>query len=152
MSTPALPCHSLDSCHIYGELNGFDANISAAISECISTVTAESATLEDVPDDGLRDEIKAALLEVILANLCSDPETAATLASELEDLPLYDIIQFIQLGNTPELTESDDETIYSNPSMGFLDGSILALGRPAGSLEWVVTARDCLCMIPFPHH
>jgi hypothetical protein len=31
--------------------------------------------------------------------------------------------------------ERDDETISSNPLMNSLDGAILALGRPAGSLE-----------------
>ncbi len=126
---------SLDSCHVYGELNVFDANVSAAMSECTSSIVANSATLEDLPDDVLRDEIKAELLEVILATVDSDPDTAATLASELEHLPMQDIITYIQLGNTPEFMERDNETIYSNPLMNFMDGAILALGRPAGSLE-----------------
>jgi hypothetical protein len=120
---------------VYGELNVFDANVSAAMSECTSSIVANSATLEDLPDDVLRDEIKAELLEVILATVDSDPDTAATLASELEDLPLNDIIGFIQRGNTQEFMERDDETISSNPLMNSLDGAILALGRPAGSLE-----------------
>ena len=54
---------------------------------------ANSATLKDIPDDGVQDEIRAKLLEIILANVESDPDTAAALASELEYLPLNDIIQ-----------------------------------------------------------
>ncbi|KAL3816075.1 hypothetical protein ACHAXA_009713 [Cyclostephanos tholiformis] len=53
----------------------------------------KAATLKDIPDDGVQDEIRAKLLEVILANVESDPDTAAALASELEYLPLNDIIQ-----------------------------------------------------------
>lgn len=121
---------------MYAELNLFDGNVSAAIEECYSSLIANSATIEDIPDEGLRDEIRAKILEVTM-HIESDPEAAAILASRLEYLPLYDIVQFIQLGNTPEFMAKYNQTLYSGQSVIAMDLDILEFGRPGGGLEYV---------------
>jgi plasmid replication initiation protein len=122
---------------VYAELNFFDGNVSAAIEECYSSVIANSATIEDIPDEGLREEIRAKILEVTIAHIESDPEAAAILASRLEYLPLYDIVRFIQLGNTPEFMAKYNQTLYSSQLVIAMDLDILAFGRPGGGLEYV---------------
>jgi hypothetical protein len=112
-----------------------DANVSAAMAECISPTIANSATLEDVPDETLREEIRAELLEAMLAQV--DPDTAAILASRFEVIPLYDVIQFIQYSNTPEITDKYNQTLLTGMSVNVMDLEILTLGRPSSSLEYV---------------
>jgi len=122
---------------VYTELNFFNGNVSAAIAECYSSVEANSATIEDIPNEGLRDDIRAKMLEITIVYVESDPEAAAILASRLEYLPLSKILQFIQLGNTPEFMAKYNQTLYSSQSVNAMDLGILAVGRPGGGLEYV---------------
>ncbi len=98
-------------------------------------VRGESETLADIPDEGLREEVRAKIVEIILKYYESDVGNAKAIASKLEALPFTSIQHFIVHANTPEyMVKYADELLYGEES-NFLDLEILALGRPAGSLE-----------------
>lgn len=106
------------------------------ITQCKASAT-DGATLADIPDVELREEVRSKLLEIILAYYDSDIVDAQTIASRLDSFPLSEISSFIGYANTPEYMEKYADVLFSGLATSFLDLEILALGRPAGSLEYV---------------
>ncbi len=104
------------------------------IQECQAS-TGESATLADIPDEGLREEVRAKIVEIILKYYESDVGNAETIASSFEALPFTTLQSFIVSANTPEYMEKYADELYYGGETKFLDLEILALGRPAASLE-----------------
>ncbi len=104
------------------------------IKECTAPA-ADAATLADIPDEELREEVRAMIVEIILEHYASDQVDAETIASRLDDLPFTEISRFIAYANTPEYMEKYADSLYSGVGTSFLDLDLLALGRPAGSLE-----------------
>ena len=126
-----------DSCDVYGELNFYDNNTMNEILECQATV-GESATLADIPDEGLREEVRAKIVEIVLNYYDSDVGNAETIASGFDSLPFASVQQFIVNANTPEHMEKYADALLNGVDPGFLDLEVLALGRPAASLEYVI--------------
>ncbi|KAL3767725.1 hypothetical protein ACHAWU_010349 [Discostella pseudostelligera] len=128
-----------DSCDVYGELNLYDNNTLNEIVQCQNSTLEFEATLADIPDEGLREEVKAKILETILQYVEIDSDTAETLASSFDSEPLSKLYRFITFANTPEYMEKYAYNLISGEGSSFLDLDILALGRPAGALEEVST-------------
>jgi len=122
-----------DSCDVFGELNPLDGNVTTELAQCQSS--HKSATVEDIPDEELRNAIEAKILNITLAHIESDPESAEIIASRLFALPLSEIQRIILYANTPEYMEIYAESLYSGMGVGSLDSHVLALGRPADDLE-----------------
>jgi len=131
-----------DSCDVYGELNLYDNNTLNDLMECQNSTLEFEATLADIPDEELRDEVKAKVLETILQYVEIDSATAETLASSFDSEPLSKLYRFIAFANTPEYMEKYAYNVISGEGSSFLDLDILALGRPAGALECVVLCVD----------
>ena len=107
------------------------------ILECQASV-GESATLADIPDEGLREEVRAKIVEIILNYYDSDVGNAETIASGFDSQPFTSVQQFIVDANTPEYMEKYADSLFSGVGPGFLDSGILTMGRPAASLEYVL--------------
>lgn len=131
-----------DSCDVYGELNLYDNNTLNEIVQCQNSTLEGEATLADIPDEGLREEVKAKILETILQYVEIDSDTAETLASSFDPVPLSKLYRFITFANTPEYMEKYAYNLIFGEVSSFLDLEILALGRPAGALEYVVLCLD----------
>jgi hypothetical protein len=144
-----------DSCDIYGELNLYDSNTLNDLKECQNSTLEGEATLADIPDEGLRDEVKAKILETILQYVEIDSNTAETLASSFDPVPLSEIYRFITFANTPEYMEKYAYNLIFGEGSSFLDLEILASGRPVGALEYVVLCLDhgsfFFCIISTQH-
>jgi hypothetical protein len=106
------------------------------ISECRASI-GESATLADIPDEGLREQVRAKIIEIILKYYDSDVDNAETITSRFDALPFRSIQQFIVSANTPEYMDKYADDLFYGVESKFLDLDILALGRPAASLEYV---------------
>lgn len=144
-----------DSCDIYGELNLYDNNTLNEIVECQNSTLEGEATLADIPDEGLRDEVKAKILETILQYVEIDSANTEIIASSFDSLPLSKVYSFITFANTPEYMEKYAYNLISGEGSSFLDLEILALGRPVGALEYVVLCLDhgsfFFCIISTQH-
>jgi hypothetical protein len=125
-----------DSCDVYGELNFYDNNIVNELLECQASIS-ESATLADIPDEGLREQVRTKIVEIILKYYDSDVDNADTIASRFDALPFTSVQQFIVSANTPEYMEKYADDLFYGAEPMFLDLEILSLGRPAASLEYV---------------
>ena len=135
-----------DSCDVYGELNFFDPTVAAALGECAESIIASAATVDDIPDEQLKEEIKAKMMEVGTLMSPDDPESAELLASRLLTLPLLEVMNTILYANTPEYAEKYLESLYST-DIAAMDMSIMAVGRPANDLEEVSTQCEILDQI-----
>lgn len=112
------------------------------ILECQASA-GKSATLADIPDEGLREEIQTKIVEIIIQYYDSNPDNAEEIASRLDSIPYTSINEFIAYANTPEYMEKYADVLFSGLTTKFLDLEILALGRPAASLEYV----HLLCLL-----
>lgn len=99
----------------------------------------ESFTLADIPDEGLREEVHAKIVEIILEYYDSNTTNAELIALGFDDAPFASIQDFIAYANTPAYMEKHADALFSGVDPTFLDFEILALGRPAGGLEYVIT-------------
>jgi len=124
-----------DSCDVYGELNTLDTNVTSVIEACATPVILNSATLLDIPDEQLQDELRAKLLEVISTYIEPNMEVAQVIASRLEPLPLAEIQRMILYANTPEYMANHSVSIYTDTGAPSLDVNMLLLGRPADDIE-----------------
>lgn len=112
------------------------------ILECQASA-GKSATLADIPDEGLREEIQTKIVEIIIQYYDSNPNNAEEIASRLHSIPYTSITEFIAYANTPEYMDKYADVLFNGLTPKFLDLEILALGRPAASLEYV----QFLCLL-----
>lgn len=126
----------IDSCDVYGEVNSNDIFALVELLTCTFTAISYSATLNDIPDEGLRDEVKAKISEITM-QYGADQNTTEIFASNFDAQPIGNAINFIIHGNTPEFMEVYGDTLFTGEPTGLLDSEILKLGRPSGGLEYV---------------
>ena len=120
----------------------YDNNTMHEIAECQASA-GKSATLADIPDEGLREEIQTKLVEIIIQQYDFTPENAEIIASRFYSLPYTSVEDFIAYANTPEYMDKYADDLFNGLATKVLDMEILALGRPAASLECV----QLLCLL-----
>lgn len=127
-----------DSCDVYGEVDGTNILNLIDLLNCTFSALSFAATLQDIPDEGLRDDIKAKISEITMQYLKdADQNTTATDAfiSSFDAQPIGNAMNFILHGNTPEFMEVYGDTLFTGEPTGLVDSEILKLGRPSGGLE-----------------
>lgn len=135
-----------DSCDVYGELNFYNENATAEFEECAESFITNSATVNDIPDEALKQSVLEKLTQVVLKIInaggididleqMTAEELAGTLAPRLGDTPLSTVQSLIVYANTPEYFELYNHTLYGGGGTISLDNSMLKLGRPADDLE-----------------
>ena len=129
-----------DSCDVYGEVDGNDLATLVSLLNCTFSALAYSATLNDIPDDGLREEIKAKITELVMQYMDDADQNATaveTFVSSFDTQPIGSAMGFIIHGNTPEFMEKYGDDLFTGEPTGLLDSEILKIGRPSGGLEYV---------------
>ncbi|KAL7426703.1 hypothetical protein ACHAXH_000427 [Discostella pseudostelligera] len=132
-----------DSCDVYGEVNSNDIFALVELLTCTFTAISYSATLNDIPDEGLRDEVKAKISEITM-QYGADQNTTEIVASNFDAQPIGNALNFIIHGNTPEFMEVYGDTLFTGEPTGLLDSEILKLGRPSGGLEDMEVTCDLI--------
>ncbi len=128
-----------DSCDVYGEVDGNDLATLLSLLNCTFSALAYSATLNDIPDEGLREEIKAKISEITMQYHVNNTNQTAveTFVSSFDAQPIGSSLGFIINGNTPEFMEKYGDTLFTGETTPLLDSEILKIGRPSGGLEYV---------------
>ena len=125
-----------DSCDIYGEVNSYDLDTMIELIGCSFVALEASAKLADIPDEGLRDEIKAKIADIFTTySEDVDQNTTDTFVSKFDTPPIGDAINFVIFGNTPEFMDEYAEAHFAEAPTVLLDSQIQIQGRPSGGLE-----------------
>lgn len=77
-----------DSCSIYAETNLLDPAVQLEIGECQSPLLAAAATVSDIPDEEIKAEYEAELLE-IAASVTTDSSLVDVIYQALLALPFH---------------------------------------------------------------
>ena len=119
-------------------MDGNDLATLLSLLNCTFSALQYSATLKDIPDEGLRDEVKAKISEIAMQYLeDADQNVTDTFASNFDAQPIGNAMNFIIHGNTPEFMDKYGDDLFTGEPTGLLDSEILKIGRPSGGLEYV---------------
>ncbi|CAB9522325.1 Metalloprotease TIKI1 [Seminavis robusta] len=132
------------SCAVYAELNLEDPELEADLLACVSQSEASAARLADIPDQALQQQISNTLVEIAQDIAPDSTDIQGVIFNTFQSLSGFNLIQIIQIYNTPEYWPLFRQTLLTGEVVPAMDASILAEARPAGGLEDVALQCELL--------
>jgi len=125
-----------DACAVYGELDLTRLSVATQAAQCLQNIEIgdDMVTIDQLPDEELRDAYQAKLLEFVEASIeGSGMQKALVVKYLMAEVSILQILDTLSAFNTQNLPQ--DTTSLGS----FMDQEILELGRPSGAMETVET-------------